>query len=194
MVWNGHTHKLTDVAVFVFTCQCLFEPLMSDMHDQVRLLSSFSPRHRYYNRVNWPMLSGRQVRWLCRRSNSVFGRKLSMSRVPTKVQVWLHKNATSGLPWRRGWSRSMVLAEAWLSTVHQTQRCADKHLTLLNDFFVIFRFRRSVACGRILNSRLEAESTVQMRGYGVCLSGNSHFRKGVNVESCLRPDWGLDEL
>ena len=135
MVWNGHTHKLTDAAVFVFTCQCLFEPLMSDMHDQVRLLSSFSPRHRYYNRVSWPMLSGRQVRWLCRRSNSVFGRKLSMSRVPTKVQVWLHKNATSGLPWRRGWSRSMVLAEAWLSTVHQTQRCADKHLTLLNDFF-----------------------------------------------------------
>ena len=179
MVWNGHTHKLIDAAVFVFTCQCLFEPLMSDMHDQVRLLSSFSPRHRYYNRVSWPMLSGRQVRWLCRRSNSVFGRKLSMSRVPTKVQVWLHKNATSGLPWRRGWSRSMVLAEAWLSTVHQTQRCADKHLTLLNDFFVIFRFRRSVACGRILNSRLEAESTMQIE---------------ATVQSFIRPDWGLDEL
>ena len=72
-------------------CSAVSWPMLSG-----RLLSWFPPRHRYYNRVSWPMLSGRQVRWLCRRSNSVLGRKLSMSRVPTKVQAWLDKSATSG--------------------------------------------------------------------------------------------------
>ena len=84
-------------------------------------------------------------------------------------------------PWslNRGWSRSMVLAEAWPSTVHQPHRRGDRDVTLLNHFFVIFGFRRSVACGRILNSRLEAESTMQIE---------------ATVQSFIRPDWGLDEL
>ena len=123
MVWNGHTHKLTDVAVFVFTCQYLFEPLMSDMHDQVRLLSSFSPRHRYYNRVSWPMLSGRQVRWLCRRSNSVLRRKLSMSRAPTKVQASLDKSAASA-PYSASGSRLNTTASTSKPIVVRSSRSA----------------------------------------------------------------------